>query len=213
MSGAAALGSNRKGRPVNRKRRSSMPFLAAIAPARPTRPSVAPTSTRRGRGVAEGRAGRPRAPPCGRDSGSISGMALIPLRPAVLPEQGEKRVRDHAGPFAGSHIGEERDHRVGLHGNSGTARVSRDEEAVDDPAVLHVRREQAQRQSRGFAPAHRGQPVEACAGRGEQNVSLPIKGVGPYVAQRLVVQIGQSGVQLRGIKPALDFDRAATTGP
>jgi hypothetical protein len=78
---------------------------------------------------------------------------------------------------------------------------------VENPAVLHVGRQEAQRQARGLRPAD-GRPVAEGAVRPrQQHVALPVERQGADPGERLVVEIGQADIQIECVEAALDLDR------
>ncbi len=135
-------------------------------------------------------------------TGSTSGIARSP---------GGQRLRDHprlgrdAGDAAAG-VGEHGRHRVRLDDRLGHG-AGRGEGAVDDAAVLHVGRQQAQRQRRRLGPADRGAVAELAVGGGEQQVALPPQRAHVDVGERLVVQVGEAGVELAVGEPVRDLAR------
>ena len=70
------------------------------------------------------------------------------------------------------------------------------QQAFDDTARLGVGREQAQRHLRHFRPRHLVAVAERRVGRSEQAIALAIKRHAGDAADRLVVEIGDAGIDL-----------------
>ncbi len=71
------------------------------------------------------------------------------------------------------------------------------ERAIDDAPVLHVGGEQAERHLADLGPGYRIAVAERAVGGGEQTILLAIERHGLHPAERLVVEIGQAGVDLQ----------------
>ena len=75
--------------------------------------------------------------------------------------------------------------------------AGRGEQPVEDPPVLHVRRQQAQRRRRELGPLHHVAPRELGVGRGEQQVALGVQRHGPHRSgERLAVDVADPDVDL-----------------
>ena len=83
------------------------------------------------------------------------------------------------------------------------------QQPVDDAAVLHVGRQQAERHLRDLGPGHRVAIAERRVGRGQQPIALAIERHGGDAAERLVVEIGDAGVDLEIFQQRQDLDRGA----
>jgi hypothetical protein len=79
------------------------------------------------------------------------------------------------------------------------------EVAVDDPAVLHVGREQAEGRLCGRRP---GDPLAVgplALARRDEHVALLVERPRAHPCERLVVEVGEAGVELGFLEPALDL--------
>ena len=125
-------------------------------------------------------------------TGSTIGM----LRTAsAKPERLRELRRHHAGPAPGLDVGVEHQQRVRRQRRH-RLRAHRLQRAVDDAAVLHVRRQQAQRHLPDFLPRHLLAIAEHRIRRRQQAVALVIERNGANLADRLVLDIGQPGIDL-----------------
>jgi hypothetical protein len=113
----------------------------------------------------------------------------------------QPRVGRHAGQ-ARAGVADQGRHRVGLdHRARGLAGGG--EGRVDDPPVLHVGRQEAERELSGPGPGDRRR-AEALAGADEVVVLTP-QLERPDLLQRLVVEVRQAGVELAGAQPGGDL--------
>ena len=110
--------------------------------------------------------------------------------------------------MAGAGVADEIEDRIGLDRRL-RRRADRAENAVDDPAVLHVGRQQAERRL-GRAPSRRScfelgdrRPL---AGRQEQ-IFLVVDRLDAHALQRLVVEIGDARIEFELLDAALDLLR------
>ena len=78
---------------------------------------------------------------------------------------------------------------------------------VQDPAVLHVGRQETQRQARGLRPADGGPAAQAAFRSGQQDVALTIQRQAADPGEGFVVEIGDADVQVELVEAALDLDR------
>ena len=139
-------------------------------------------------------------------SGSTIGIGADRLGEAEGLGQVERHDRR---PFAGADMREQHDHRVrfqrrpAVHAGPGQV-------LVDDAAVLHVGRQQAER--------HAGRPPPrsplsrsrvAVAGRGDQLIALGIERHAVTRPERLVVEIGDAGIDLEIFEQRQHLDRGA----
>ncbi len=117
----------------------------------------------------------------------------------------EPRLRGHAGQSRAGVCDERRD-RVGL-----DRRHRRDaragERVVDDPPVLHVGREQAERERGGVGPGHALRAAVLILGGGDEEVLLAPQRQRVDVRQRLVVEVGEPGVDLAVGQAVRDLTR------
>ena len=82
------------------------------------------------------------------------------------------------------------------------------EGGVDDPPVLHVVGQEAQRHRRRVRPADAPRAAERPVGRGQQHVALPVERQRANARQRLGVEVRDPDVELEVVEAALDLDRA-----
>ncbi len=105
-------------------------------------------------------------------------------------------------------MGEQHDHRIGFERRLRVA-ARRPQQAVDDPPVLHVGREQAQRHFCDLRPGD-GLPVaQRRVRRDQQLIALVIERHRIDAPERLVVEIGHAGVDLEIFQERQDLDRGA----
>ena len=141
-------------------------------------------------------------------SGSTIGIArMVSVRPSVSASA----RRHHARPAAGAHMREQHDHGIGFQRRLRVA-AGRAQQAVDDAAVLHVGREQAERHLRDLRPGHALAVAERRVGRGEQLIALLIERHRVDAAERLVVEIGDAGVDLEIVEQRRGSRSRCATG-
>ena len=92
-------------------------------------------------------------------------------------------------------------------------RADREQRAVDDAAVLHVRRQQAQRHLADFLPGDLLAIAEHGVGRRQQAIALVVERNGANLADRLVLDIGQPGIDLEIFQQAQHVGRGAGLDP
>ena len=114
----------------------------------------------------------------------------------------------HAGPAPGADMGEQHDHRVRFEGRL-ERRAGGREQLVDDPPVLHVRRQQAERHLADLGPGHAVTIAEGAVFRGEQAILLEIERHRAQPPQRLVVDVGQACIDFEVLDHRQDLDRGA----
>ncbi len=102
-------------------------------------------------------------------------------------------------------MGEQHDDGIGFQCR-GDVRPLVAKQVLDDPPVLHVGRQQAQRHLAHLGPGDRLPVAERAVGGGKQAVLLPIERHRLHAAQRLVVQIGHARVDLEVLQHAEDLD-------
>ncbi len=98
------------------------------------------------------------------------------------------------------------DHRVGFDFRLGRA-IDLRKNAVDDAAVLHVRRQKAQGVACRLAPGHLGPSGQRMVVAYEQAIALHIERHGDRPAHRLIVQVADPGVDREIAQIAQDFPR------
>ena len=111
------------------------------------------------------------------------------------PQRLRQLRRHHAGPAPGLDVGIEHQQRVRRQRRHRLG-ADRRQRAVDDAAVLHVRRQQAQRHLADFLPGHLLAIAEHRIGRRQQAIALVVERNGANLADRLVLDIGQPGIDL-----------------
>ena len=103
---------------------------------------------------------------------------------------------------------EQHDHRVGFQRRLDMA-ASGVQQAVDDASVLHVRRQQAERDAPDLGPGDLVALAQRTVGRGEQAVLLEIERHRPQAAQRLIVDVGEPGIDLEVAQHRQDLARGS----
>ncbi|KAF1857804.1 hypothetical protein Lal_00041258 [Lupinus albus] len=123
---------------------------------------------------------------------------------------GAERIDQHRRhdrrPAQRAHMAHQHDHRVRFEGGGGLA-PGRPDLLVDDPPVLHVRREKAEGHAAGLGPCHRFAPVIGPAGGRHEAVVLPIERHRDDTAQGLVVEVGEAGIGLQVLDQGEDVGR------
>ena len=80
------------------------------------------------------------------------------------------------------------------------------EDAVEDPAVLHVAGEEAERELRGLGPGHLVAPGETARRRRSAARSAPRRGRSVRTpVERLGVEVGDAELELEVVQAALDL--------
>ncbi len=167
-----------------------------LPPASPPRPEA---PRRAARGAPAGRRqARRRAPHPVLRSGS----------PGSLREpEGLGQVVGHdRRPSPGPDVTEQDDHRVRfkrrVNGHAGLRQM-----LVDDPPVLHVGCQEAERQLRHLGPRHARRVGVRIAGRSDQPIALGIERNGNDVPERFVVEIGDPGIDVEIAEQRQNLDR------
>ena len=103
---------------------------------------------------------------------------------------------------------EQHDHRVRFQRRADlNARLGK--VLVDDAAVLHVGREQAERQPADLGPGDLLAVREFVAGGGDQLVALGIERHAGDASKRLVVEIGDAGIDVEIAEQGQHLNRCA----
>ena len=127
---------------------------------------------------------------------------------SAKPERLREFRRHHAGPAPGLDMRIEHHERVRGQRRRGLG-ADRRQRAIDDAAVLHVGRQQAQRHLPDFLPGHLLAIAEHGVGRRQQAVALVVERNGAHLADRLVLDIGQPGVDLEIFQQPQHIGRGA----
>ena len=155
-------------------------------------------------GVIGSRAGTTRPMVC-TASGSTIGMArMVAVRPSVSASRAGITLAQRPVRTCANRTIIEFDSSVGCDIAAGGA-----QQAVDDAAVLHVGREQAERHLRDLGPGDALAVAERRVGGGQQLIALLIERHRVDAAERLVVEIGDAGVDLEVLEQREDLDRGA----
>jgi hypothetical protein len=115
-------------------------------------------------------------------------------------------VGDDTGPPLGPEVGVKGRHGVRLHGGA-DAHAGVGEVTVQDPAVLHHRGEQAQRDTGHLGPADPLPVRQFAVLRGQQQIALAVQRNRAYVAERLPVHVTHPHVEVELGQPVHHFPR------
>ena len=137
-----------------------------------------------------------------RATGSTRSIARVPRGHSEKPQE---MARHDGRPLSGGDMRDEVEDRIRLHGRD-RLRADRAKDAVDDAAVLHVGRQQAERHRCRLAPTSpASRPANAPSSGVSNAYSSAQIGFGSDPFDRLGVQIGQSDVEFEGLDSPLDL--------
>src|SRR5262249_39026589 len=86
-------------------------------------------------------------------------------------------------------------------------RVDPEKDSIQDPPILHVRRQQAKRQFSRLGPGNPPLSASSTALWRHQHIALTVKGQSSDISQRLIVEICYADVDLEIVEGTLDLFR------
>src|SRR5258708_25509020 len=104
-------------------------------------------------------------------------------------ENAEEALRHDGGPAAQTDMGDEGEDRIRLDDDPRLDDAGITEETVDDAPILHIRRQQAERDLGDLVPADLLAIIERPAGLCEEHIALTIDREAANVLQRLVPRL------------------------